>query len=137
MAIWRFIMVWASFQRAISSKGQGKAEVGVQIVQRWVLAALRKRQFFSLADLNEAILELVQKLNQRPFRKLAGSRPSCIRVSIDRVAAAATASVRVCGVEKGACQSGLSHRTGGHYYSTPYQLSQGGRCSQHERTDRG
>jgi transposase len=34
---------------------KAKAEVAVQIVQRWVLAALRKRQFFSLAELNEAI----------------------------------------------------------------------------------
>jgi transposase len=59
-----------------------KAAIGVQIVQRWVLATLRKRQFFSLAELNEAILELVHKLNERPFRKLAGSRADCIRVSI-------------------------------------------------------
>jgi hypothetical protein len=37
---------------------KAKAEVGVQVVQRWVLAVLRKRQFFSLADLNEAIFDL-------------------------------------------------------------------------------
>jgi hypothetical protein len=42
--------------------------------QRWVLAALRKRQFFGLAELNEAIAELLVKLNQRPFRKMPGSR---------------------------------------------------------------
>ena len=40
----------------------------------WILAALRKRQFFSLAELNEAIAELLVKLNQRPFRKMPGSR---------------------------------------------------------------
>ena len=55
-------------------------QVGVQVVQRWVLAALRKRQFFSLAELNEAILELVVKLNERPFRKMAGSRAELYRV---------------------------------------------------------
>src|SRR5215471_11131565 len=51
-----------------------KAKSGVQVVHRWILAALRKRQFFSLAELNEAIAELLVKLNQRPFRKMPGSR---------------------------------------------------------------
>jgi transposase len=55
-------------------KDKAKAESGVQVVQRWILAALRKRQFFSLAELNEAIAELLVKLNQRAFRKLPGSR---------------------------------------------------------------
>jgi transposase len=70
--------------RPYRPRDKAKAEVGVQIVQRWVLAALRKRQFFSLAELNEAILELVHKLNERPFRKLAGSRSELYR-SIDRI----------------------------------------------------
>ena len=43
--------------RPYRPRDKAKAEVGVQIVQRWVLAALRKRQFFSLADLNEAMHE--------------------------------------------------------------------------------
>jgi len=60
--------------RPYRPRDKAKAEVGVQIVQRWVLAALRKRHSFSLAEVNEAILELVHKLNHRPFRKLAGSR---------------------------------------------------------------
>jgi hypothetical protein len=64
---------------------KAKAEVGVQVVQRWVLAALRKRRFFALAELNEAILELVDKLNARPFRKLAGSRAEHYRL-LDRPA---------------------------------------------------
>jgi hypothetical protein len=40
-----------------------------QIVQRWIVAALRKRKFFSLAEVNQAIAELLVRLNQRPFRK--------------------------------------------------------------------
>ena len=54
----------------------------MQVVQRWVLAALRKRQFFSLADLNESISELREKLNRRPFRKLPGTREELYR-SVD------------------------------------------------------
>jgi hypothetical protein len=32
-----------------------KVEVGVQVVERWILARLRNRRFFSLAELNRAI----------------------------------------------------------------------------------
>jgi transposase len=68
--------------RPYHARDKAKVEAGVQVVQRWVLAALRKRQFFSLAELNEAIGELTDKLNQRPFRKLPGSREELYR-SID------------------------------------------------------
>ena len=55
---------------------KAKAEVAVQVVERWVLAALRHRTFFSLVGLNTAIAELLGRLNARPFRKLPGSRRS-------------------------------------------------------------
>lgn len=51
-----------------------KAEVGVQIVERWILARLRHQVFFSLAELNHCIRTLVTELNQRPFKKLPGNR---------------------------------------------------------------
>lgn len=57
-------------------KDKAKVEVAVQVVQRWILAALRHRRFFSLAELNEAIGELLVRLNNRPFRKLQGTRAS-------------------------------------------------------------
>ncbi len=44
------------------------------VVERWVLARLRKRQFFSLRQLNETIAELLIKLNDTDFRKLPGCR---------------------------------------------------------------
>lgn len=55
-------------------RDKAKVEGGVLIVQRWVLLCLRHRTFFSLGELNEAIRERVDALNQRPFKKLAGSR---------------------------------------------------------------
>jgi transposase len=57
-------------------KDKAKVEVGVQIVQRWILARLRNITFFSLEDLNLAIAELLEELNDRPFRKLEGCRRS-------------------------------------------------------------
>jgi transposase len=66
-------------------KDKAKVEVGVQVVQRWILACLRNRTFFSLDELNAAIAELLERLNMRPFQKLEGCRQSAFE-SIDRPA---------------------------------------------------
>ncbi|MBK7592266.1 MAG: IS21 family transposase [Betaproteobacteria bacterium] len=57
-------------------RDKAKVEAGVQLVERWILARLRHRRFFSLAELNAAIGELLEDLNNRPFQKLEGSRRS-------------------------------------------------------------
>ena len=66
-------------------KDKAKVETGVQIVERWILARLRNRQFFSLRQLNQAIAELLADLNNKPFQKLPGSRKSAFE-SMDRPA---------------------------------------------------
>ena len=66
-------------------KDKAKVETGVQIVERWILARLRNRQFFSLQQLNHAIAELLADLNNKPFQKLPGSRKSAFE-SMDRPA---------------------------------------------------
>ena len=60
--------------RAGRPKDKAKVETGVLIVERWILAALRNRIFFSLEELNQAIRELLIRLNERPFKKLKGCR---------------------------------------------------------------
>jgi transposase len=57
-------------------RDKAKVEVGVQIVERWILAALRQRRFTSLGELNQAIAALLERLNRRPFRRRSGSRLS-------------------------------------------------------------
>ena len=71
--------------RVRKPRDKAKAEVGVQIVQRWILAALRHRTFFSLGELNAAIAQLLERLNARAFRKLPGSRRSLFE-QLDRPA---------------------------------------------------
>ena len=51
-----------------------KAENTVGIVSTWILAALRRQQFFSLAELNQAMQEKLAELNRKPFQKKSGSR---------------------------------------------------------------
>lgn len=60
--------------RVRKPRDKAKVEGGVLIVERWILAALRHRQHFSLGQLNATIRELLEKLNSRPFRKLPGCR---------------------------------------------------------------
>jgi transposase len=62
--------------RVVSPQDKAKVESGVLVVERWILASLRNRKFFSLGELNEAIRELLIILNQRKFKKIEGSRES-------------------------------------------------------------
>ena len=66
-------------------RDKAKVENGVLIAQRWILACLRNRRFYSLDDLNEAIGELLERLNTRPFVKLEGCRRSAFE-ALDRPA---------------------------------------------------
>ena len=69
--------------RPVKPRDKAKVEAGVLVVERWILAALRKRKFFSLGEANQAIQELLGRLNGRPFRKRDGSRRSLFE-SLDK-----------------------------------------------------
>jgi len=71
--------------RPYKPRDKAKVESGVLLAERWIIAALRHRQFFDLGELNLAIRELLTKLNQRPFRKRDGSRASLF-ATLDRPA---------------------------------------------------
>ena len=60
--------------RSRKPKDKAKVEVGVQVVERWILARLRHRTFFSLVELNQAIRELLTELNDRPMKHLGQTR---------------------------------------------------------------
>src|SRR5437867_478444 len=55
-------------------RDKAKAEVGVLLAQRWIIASLRDRRFFSIEEINEAIPEPLEKLNNRRMRKLGRCR---------------------------------------------------------------
>lgn len=61
---------------AYKPKHKAKAEVGVQIAQRWALFRLRDRVFFSMDELNQELHRLCAELNERPFKRLPGCRRS-------------------------------------------------------------
>lgn len=104
-------------------KDKAKVEAGVLLVERWILACLRHRQFFSLAELNAAIAELLERLNDRPFLKLPGSRRSRFE-ELDRPALRPLPATRYEFAEWSRARVGPDYHVelDGHYYSVPYQL---------------
>lgn len=71
--------------RPYKPKDKAKAEVGVQIIERWILARLRHHTFFSLAELNQCISALLTEVNHKPFKQLKGTRQQWFE-SLDRPA---------------------------------------------------
>lgn len=60
--------------RAGKPRDKAAVEAAVQVVERWVIAPLRNRRFFSLGELNRALRERVDEVNRRSFRGLPDSR---------------------------------------------------------------
>ena len=118
-AYYRFTVLPA---RARKPRDKAKVENGVLIVQRWILARLRNRRFFSLVDLNAAIGQLMQDLNRRPFKKLPGNRQALFD-TIDRPALTALPDTPYEYAQWGLARVNIDCHieVDGHYYSVPYR----------------
>jgi transposase len=109
--------------RPAHPKDKAKVEVGVQIAQRWVLARLRNRTFFSLEELNAAIAELVDDLNNRTMRTYRASRRELFE-RFDRPALRALPQQRFVIGEWTRAKPNIDYHIDidGHYYSVPHTL---------------
>lgn len=109
--------------RVRKPKDKAKAEVAVQIVERWILARLRNRTFFSLAEANVAIAGLLEDLNHRPFKKLPGSRLEAFE-ALDQPALRSLPEAPYEFAEWKTARVNIDYHIEvlGHYYSVPYQL---------------
>jgi transposase len=110
--------------RTYRPRDKAKVEGAVLIVQRWILARLRHRQFFSLEELNAAVAELIRELNQRPFKHLPGSRASRYD-TLERAAMLPLPAQRYeFGEWTGSMRVDASYhvRVQGHWYSVPHRL---------------
>ena len=106
-------------------RDKAKVEAGVLLVERWILASLRKRTFFSLGEVNEAIGELLTRLNQKPFRKREGCRQSLF-VTLDQPALRPLPAERYQYGEWKTTRVNIDYHIefGQHFYSVPYALTQ-------------
>src|SRR6516165_7909552 len=109
--------------RVRKPRDKAKVEVAVLVVERWILARLRNRRFFSLAELNQAIAELVADLNARPMRRLGVSRRDLF-LELDRPALKELPAEPYQYAEWRPRRVGRDYHVDidGHYYSVPYRL---------------
>ena len=116
--------------RPYRARDKAKVEVGVLISQRWILAVLRKRTFYSLAELNAAIRECLERLNSRLLHRLKKSRRELFE-TMDRPAALPLPQRPYEYAEWYKARVDFDYHIevdDHHYYSVPYQLL-------HERLD--
>jgi transposase len=109
--------------RVRKPRDKAKAEAGVLLVERWILAVLRHRTFFSLAELNREIARHLERLNARPFKKLPGSRRALFE-QLDRPALRPLPAQPFAFAEWKQVRVNIDYHVeiDGHYYSVPYQL---------------
>ena len=109
--------------RVRKPKDKAKVEVAVQVVERWILARLRNRTFFSLAELNQDIWELLEELNHRPMRHLGRSRRDLFQTLDQPVLKSLPETPYEFAVWKKARVNIDYHiEFDKHYYSVPYAL---------------
>ncbi len=109
--------------RPAHPRDKPKVENAVLVVERWILARLRNRKFFSLAELNRAIALLLVDLNQRAFKKL----PGCRRSAFEQLDLPALQPLPVNRFEVFRWKSAKVNidyhvEFEGHYYSVPHAL---------------
>ena len=107
--------------RAAKPRDKAKVEVGVQVVERWMLARLRHHPFFSLAEVNTALTPLLLTLNARPFKNLPGSRQQLFE-TLDRPALRSLPVQPYEYAEWKHARVNIDYHVDveGHYYSVPY-----------------
>jgi transposase len=62
--------------RVRKPRDKAKVEVAVQGIERWIMAPLRHRTFFSLGELNAALRIELERYNDRPLSRESGTRRS-------------------------------------------------------------
>jgi len=104
-------------------RDKAKAESGVLLAERWIMAKLRNRTFYSLDSLNEAVGELLQRLNGKAFQKLEGSRSSLFEEH-ERPRLRALPAERYCYAQWKKARVNIDFHVDveRHYYSVPYAL---------------
>ena len=109
--------------RPYKPRDKAKVEVGVQVVQRWILARLRNRRFFSLAELNRAIRELVDQLNDRPMRGWGTTRRALFE-QLDRPALQSLPPTPYKYADWKRCRVNIDYHieVDKHFYSVPFRL---------------
>lgn len=111
--------------RPYKPRDKAKVESAVLLAERWIVAALRHRRFFDLPAVNAAVRELLERLNQRPFRKRSGSRASLF-ACLDQPALRPLPPERFDLSQWARARVNIDYHVAfdSNFYSVPYQLVQ-------------
>lgn len=109
--------------RVRKPRDKAKVEAAVLLAERWILAALRNRTFFSLTEINEAIGELLDKLNSRKFKQINATREDLF-AKLDAPALKPLPMSRYQFAEWAKAKVNIDYHiaVAKHFYSVPYQL---------------
>ena len=108
--------------RVRKPKDKAKVEAAVGLATRWILAVLRNRTFFSLSEARSAVRELLDKLNDRPFKMITGSRRSVYEeVDIPELKALPTVPYEYATFKKASVNIDYHVEYDRHFYSVPCQ----------------
>ena len=66
-------------------RDKAKVEAAVLILERWLLGRLRHRRFYSLAELNATIGEMLRQLNEEPLIRRLGVTRRALLEELDRL----------------------------------------------------
>jgi len=107
--------------RSYKPRDKAKVEKSVQSVQRRILAPLRDHQFTSLSQCNEAIHDLLNVLNNKPFQQLPYSREELF-IAIEKKALLPLPTQPYCLARwhQETVNGGYHIRANHHYYSVPH-----------------
>jgi transposase len=123
MSIWQDLVDRHGFTGAYESI-KAKVENAVLLVERWILAALRHHRFVALGELNDAIAVLLERLNNRPFRKREGTRASLF-AAIDQPMLQPLPGQPYITADWKTVRASIDYHVevDRHFYSVPYQLA--------------
>ncbi len=109
--------------RVKRARDKAKVEAGVLVAERWILAALRHRTFFSVEEANAAIRELLTRINERVTRALKASRRQLYE-QLDRPALRPLPAERYEWTDWRVATVGPDYHVefSRHFYSVPFQL---------------
>jgi transposase len=123
--------------RVRKPRDKAKVEQGVLLAERWIIAALRHRDFATLAEVNTAIRPLLERMNDKPMRQVKRSRRDLFQ-TVDKPAMRALppTAFTVSTWKKASVNMDYHVEFDSHYYSVHYtQYSQGKRAVEVRGTD--
>jgi len=111
--------------RPYKPRDKAKVEVAVQVVQRWILARLRNEVFYSLAELNLRIRQLLGEVNARPMKGYGGKTRRQLFEELDQPALQSLPNQRYEYAQWKKATVNIDYHVEfkKHFYSVPYRFA--------------